>query len=207
MADRICTVEGCERLHLARGLCSLHYQRCKKGRIPWPEYVAPSRPTIPLAVRALVKVERRGPDECWPWRASVAPNGYGHIEALKVDGQRRALAAHRVVYEALVGVIPRGLDLDHLCHTRDATCPGGSECPHRRCCNPAHLEPVTRSENLRRAHPRVPVEACRRGHRFDEANTHHESNGKRRCRTCSRDRARARYWKEKSDAQLILDGG
>ena len=45
--------------------------------------------------------------------------------------------AHRVTYEALVGSIPLGLDLDHLCRVRSGA-------------NPAHLEPVTRKENLRR---------------------------------------------------------
>jgi hypothetical protein len=44
---------------------------------------------------------------------------------------------HRVVYRLLVGTIPEGLTLDHLCFV---------PC----CCNPDHLEPVTRAENTRR---------------------------------------------------------
>lgn len=40
-----------------------------------------------------------------------------------------------------------GLDLDHECHNRDLTCPGGPSCLHRRCVNPAHLRPATRQVN------------------------------------------------------------
>ncbi|MFK5284023.1 HNH endonuclease signature motif containing protein, partial [Lacticaseibacillus paracasei] len=45
--------------------------------------------------------------------------------------------AHRFMYERLVGPIPAGMQLDHLCRVRP-------------CCNPAHLEPVTQRENIAR---------------------------------------------------------
>jgi hypothetical protein len=81
-------------------------------------------------------VEDRGYDSpCWIWQLHCWPNGYG---AGRLPGGRR-VGAHREVYERLVGPVPEGLQLDHLCRIR--------------CCvNPDHLEPVTQGENLRRGY-------------------------------------------------------
>jgi len=70
---------------------------------------------------------------CWLWRGALQ-DGYG---SQIIDG--KSWAAHRLVYTLLVGEVPTGLDLDHLCRVR-------------HCVNPDHLEPVTRGENLRRSH-------------------------------------------------------
>src|SRR5690606_7471316 len=101
----------------------------------------------------------------------------------ELDGDRKTLRyVHRVTYEAFVGPIPEGLEVDHLCR-------------NRACCNPEHLEPVTRSENRRRAWrdaprpPRPLAAECRKGHPFDEENTLWERRGKRRCRACHRARS------------------
>lgn len=84
-------------------------------------------------------VEDRGYDTpCWTWQLAKTPptartaGGYGKI---RVDGRDKL--AHRHYYETHVGPIPAGLDLDHACRNRD-------------CVNPAHLEPVTHLENVRR---------------------------------------------------------
>jgi len=99
--------------------------------------------------------------------------GYGTIVVA-----RRTIRAHRASYEAFVGPIPDGLDLDHLCRNKP-------------CINPAHLEPVTRAENLRR-HYALTVTACPHGHAYDHANTYVGPDGKRRCRSCLNERQRRR---------------
>jgi hypothetical protein len=74
---------------------------------------------------------RKG-DLCWNWAGSIDVCGYGRLW----DGTR-TVRAHRFSYELLVGPIPEGLVLDHLCR-------------NTRCVNPEHLEAVTHRDNLLR---------------------------------------------------------
>lgn len=121
-------------------------------------------------------------DTCWLWPGAVI-KGYGSV---RLAGEKRTRLAHRVVYELLAGPIPAGLELDHLCRTT-------------LCCNPAHLEPVTHAENIargiwqqRKVETRKAKTACRNGHAYTEANTRLGAAGRRRCRTCQREWARAK---------------
>jgi hypothetical protein len=71
-----------------------------------------------------------GADQCWLWGGLQNKWGYGRV--------RNGRLAHREVYRELVGEIPAGLTIDHLCR-------------NTLCVNPKHLEPVTQAENNRRA--------------------------------------------------------
>jgi hypothetical protein len=119
------------------------------------------------------KVDATGP--CWLWTACTSGNGYGGFQ---LDG--RLQAAHRVAYELLVGPIPEGMQLDHLCRVLI-------------CVNPDHLEVVTCRENLMRS-PIAPASVnsrrvrCVHGHELSGANLR-MSNGKRQCRACERSHA------------------
>jgi hypothetical protein len=100
---------------------------------------------------------------CWLWPGALDTSGYGCIKG--DDGRTRTV--HRLVYESLVGPVPPGMYLDHLCRVR-------------HCANPDHLEPVTPSENRRRGN----WDSCKRGHLLDRF-----TGGQRTCSRCARDRS------------------
>lgn len=148
--------------------------------------------------RFWAKVSTRAEGECWLWTAYIGHHGYGK---LRVGG--RYVRAHKWSYERFVGRVPDGLVLDHLCHGRDKSCPGGSDCLHRRCVNPTHLEPVTQKVNSQRGYtgrhfagggirrgPRRKRDHCRRGHPRTPENTYISIDGRgyenRCCRICVR---------------------
>lgn len=144
---------------------------------------------LPDATRDRIVVDRRG---CWRWTGTRNGDGYG---SLSIDGKSHC--THRWVFERLVGAIPEGHDIDHLCRVRD-------------CVNPDHLEPVTRRENLHRspffagggwkrigamgaqttnALLNKPGE-CRKGHEKVPENGYIRPDGTWQCRICHRARKR-----------------
>lgn len=128
--------------------------------------------------RFWAKVDRTSPDGCWLWTGAIYGNGYGHAFR---SGRHRA--AHRVSYELSVGPIPEGMDLDHLCRVR-------------HCVNPAHLEPVSRRENLLRGDTTNARNAakthCKRGHPLTPENVFPNQlrKGWRICVICNHERCR-----------------
>jgi hypothetical protein len=117
---------------------------------------------------------------CWNWTAGKCKQGYGGFNA---GNPRRKLQAHRVSYATLVGVIPQGLEVDHLCRNTS-------------CVNPDHLEPVTGEVNRRRMFPVMPwaitgkdkTGYCKHGHEYTEDNTYYYKDGRTDCRTCKANR-------------------
>lgn len=150
-----------------------------------------------VVARITQRIEKQ-PDGCWIWPGAKS-NGYGRI-SWSVGGNRMTWAAvHRVMYETFVGPIPDGLDVDHACHDPASCHPKeATDCPHRACCNPAHLEAVTRKENLRRggtiAARRAATTHCPQGHPYDEENTLTDKEGRRSCKACAYEANRAYYW-------------
>ena len=105
-------------------------------RFPEATAGAFSRPDItpwdqPKRIRKRVCVSESG---CWLWTGQRTSKGYGVVWMPPAT----STTAHRAVYEAAVGAIPDGLQLDHLCRTPS-------------CVHPMHLEPVTALVNVQRA--------------------------------------------------------
>lgn len=145
-----------------------------------------------LRERFEAKVDRRGPDECWPWTGSVGSHGYGQI---KGPDHRRPVLAHRVAHELYIGPIPPRFQVDHVAERG---------CTLKTCVNPAHLEAITQRENIRRQKAagrinwRAGQEAsvreklarthCLRGHPYDEHGGHRLGGRGRYCNACRRER-------------------
>jgi hypothetical protein len=172
----LCKYPVCTRPRKSRGLCNTHYQRFRLG-------------TLDLSVVDLEPRKRGGdPFErmqrfiqptgcCWYWTGSLDGKGYGRISV-----GNRLVRAHRWVYTVLVGAIPDGLMLDHLCR-------------NKVCVNPDHLEPVTNRENLLRGRGVVlhPVTThCKHGHAYTPDNTRINRKGRKVCRRCESNRRRPR---------------
>jgi hypothetical protein len=126
----------------------------------------------PILERFEEKIAYEPNTGCWLWTSATFRHGYGQFT---VDNVTRI--AHRFSYELYVGPIPAGKVIDHLCKTP-------------ACVNPAHLEPVTQRENVRRGESfifhQTPPTYCARGHSYDDENTCVRSNGERRCKRCLR---------------------
>lgn len=108
------------------------------------------------------------PGGCWIWTGVTDHTGYA-----RMNNAGRTGYAHRIGYELFVGSIPDGLQLDHLCRVRN-------------CVNWRHLEPVTRTENIRRSPITNSAKThCKNGHEFTPANTLRVGMRKvRLCRVC-----------------------
>lgn len=168
-----CSIVECSKPVHKRGWCQMHYTRwLRKGT-----------PHVVSRVEDFWSKIHRDGSGCWIWTG-------------RIDAQRRpsggyprfkGMWAHRFSYELLVGPIPEGLTIDHLCFRAS-------------CVNPSHLEPVTRGENTRRAMEHHRKSHCPAGHEFTEANTYLNPHGHRLCRACHRERQSARYYRLRAEA-------
>lgn len=171
MAQRTCSVEGCERPAVTRGWCKSHYNSWNLRGVTHGRTAPPPTKKDPV-VRFWAKVNKT--ETCWLWTA--ATGGDGH--AVFYDGMRVRSAA-QFLYELEVGPVGDGNQLVRTC---DVT----------SCVRPDHMQPVSRAEflNLKRLE-RVKSE-CPKGHEYTPANTFYAGGG-RRCLACDRARTKVRY--------------
>jgi len=183
-------------------MCLVHYWRQKKhGTTDILPFKNGPKP-VPMEVRFWAKVVQSG--DCWLWTGSTTRGGYGNCH----DPDERM--AHRWAYKNMIGPIPEGLHLDHLCRVR-------------ACVNPYHLDPVTQAvnnsrmdytaflagaprarakENASRRAKALAATHCKRGHLFDEANIIWQKKGTRVCRACQY-ASIARYQERKRAATAL----
>lgn len=151
---------------------------------------------LPNRFRSKIVVNEDG---CWTWDANKR-NGYGIFSV-----NYTTVGTHRFAYEYLIGPIPKGYEIDHF---RMNPGPRNAPCS-KACCNPDHLEAVTKLVNMQRgrsgqnpnswAHNSSKTH-CLRGHPYDQENTYYQKGG-RACRACHR--AWNRAWKERKKAKTL----
>src|SRR5262245_17929513 len=103
-----------------------------------------------------------GEKACWLWEGAQYSNGYGMFR-VSISKKKRRFLSHRYAYELLVGPIPIGLEIDHLCRVTS-------------CVRPDHLEPVTHRENVRRGYSWAGINSkkteCPQGHPYTAKTTY-----------------------------------
>jgi hypothetical protein len=140
----------------------------------------PARGSVTILQRLLGRMVHRV-DECWIYPGYCNKvTGYGNAT---YEGRR--IEAHRATYEMLIGPVPGGLELDHLCRVR-------------ACCNPLHVEPVTHRVNLLRGESPSAHQAkqthCLHGHELAGDNLWRDKRGRRYCIACRNHRSREYYY-------------
>lgn len=126
---------------------------------------------------------------CWVWLGASTKGGYGLINVRQLNK-----CAHRVSYETYIGPIPDGLTIDHLCR-------------FTLCVNPAHLEPVSITENILRGQgpsARQARQTCcpKCGGEYSRHSTCVRGRVKvyRRCRRCATENNK-RWWSKHAQTQ------
>lgn len=179
---RCCSVVGCHGTVRCRDMCSAHYARLRRS----DSFSRLSQ--RPLAERFWSKVSFPcGGNGCWLWTGSISSAGYGSFRAPGTE------YAHVFAYHICIGEIPKDMELDHVA-TRG--------CTNQNCVNPAHLEPVTHAENMRRSAAAMRGLAslqewrrtkthCPSGHPYSGNNLYVTKQGYRACNICRGSAARA----------------
>lgn len=127
-------------------------------------------------------VNRRGPDECWPWTGRLNRKGYGAF-----GYNRRGYNASRFSLIMACGFVPDSTT--HACHS----------CDNPACCNPSHLRWASHSENMKDAVERNRLWGkgakthCHRGHPLTRETIYFDKTGHRHgCILCAREKGRLR---------------
>lgn len=124
---RICSIEGCNKKHHAKGYCNTHYARWLKHESPI--MVKRLHHDLTPEDRFWKYTDKQAPDKCWEWQGTLR-SGYGR---LKISGKH--ISCHRLSWQIHNGAIPPGMHVLHNCF-------------NKQCVNPNHLRLGSHKENL-----------------------------------------------------------
>lgn len=122
----MCIYEKCNLKSVANQYCQGHYMQLRRGQKLSPLY---NHLTIKERIEMKIVEDK---NECLIWQGQTDTSGYPNI---KFKGKNHLV--HRAYYKEIVGNIASHDTLDHICR-------------NKLCVNPKHLEPVSRSENIKR---------------------------------------------------------
>lgn len=199
-----CKVDGCSVTSTSLGMCRIHYNRWKRRGGDLTVIMPTGQTARPPVERFWPKVNKNGPipdyrpdlGPCWLWTASLRWNGYGHFST---GVGSKSTVAHKFCYELLVGPVPKGMQLDHLCRVR-------------HCLNPQHLEPVTQRTNILRGSGfsarNIVKTHCPQGHEYtaDNLKASRKDRVSRQCLTCHRVQERERGRRYRARIKEMRDG-
>lgn len=158
---------------------------------PAPAAAQPQALTPPQLPNHLLRYSLDADSGCWLWDGHRDRKGYGRLYY-----RGRSYTAHRAVYLRLVGPIPTGHVLDHICRNTS-------------CVRPDHLEPVTTQVNIARGHTPTSERArarlagsCVNGHVIALVGVHKQGRGFT-CAGCGRDRVRRYKARKRSRASGV----
>jgi hypothetical protein len=127
----IFTIEGCDKKHFGKGMCSKHYDRVRRnGSTDMVTYVVDSDIDLEAVTRRRLERNSKRVGECIEYTGTLQAAGYGVIQISK-----RRTQAHRVSFELHNGPIPEGMMVRHMCDNPP-------------CINPDHLELGGQTENM-----------------------------------------------------------
>lgn len=145
---------------------------------------------LPDRIRQNVYLEPN--TNCWIWLGASGStrNGHSHYGHITINYKNKKV--HRVVYEMLVGPIPKGEEIDHLCKAT-------------LCCNPDHLQPVPHSTNCQRGQAgkyQLLKTHCPQGHEYSSENTYWYKN-RRTCRICAYEKGKRHVEKNRKRVNAL----